>query len=357
MHIHNFSAGPCILPQEVMKQAADAVIELDDMGLSLIEISHRSPAFVAIMEEARSLVKELLGLPERFEVLYLQGGASLAFLTAAYNFLPEGGKGAYLDTGTWAAKAIKEAQRLGQVDVLASAKESNYNHIPSGYSVPEDAAFLHFTTNNTIFGTQHAHMPNVGNVPLMADMSSDIFSRAFNAEPFHLIYAGAQKNMGPAGTVMYIVDREALGHSGRAIPSYLDLGVHLDKDSMFNTPPVFAVYTSMLTLRWLKGQGGVAAIEKQNAAKAAAIYGEIDRNPLFEGHAQEDSRSAMNATFRLTDERLADDFNRLWTAAGISGLKGHRSVGGYRASMYNALPLASVQVLVDVMAELERTKG
>jgi phosphoserine aminotransferase len=357
MHIHNFSAGPCILPQEVMKQAADAVIELDDMGLSLIEISHRSPAFVAIMEEARSLVKELLGLPERFEVLYLQGGASLAFLTAAYNFLPEGGKAAYLDTGTWAAKAIKEARHLGQVDVLASAKESNYNHIPSGYATPEDAAFLHFTTNNTIFGTQFASLPDAGKVPLVADMSSDIFSRTFDAEPFHLIYAGAQKNMGPAGTVMYIVDREALGRSGRNIPAYLDLGVHLDKDSMFNTPPVFAVYTSMLTLRWLKGQGGVAAIEKQNAAKAAAIYGEIDRNPLFEGHAQENSRSSMNATFRLTDDRLADDFNGMWAAAGISGLKGHRSVGGYRASMYNALPLASVQTLVEVMAELERTKG
>lgn len=357
MHIHNFSAGPCILPQEVMKQAAEAVVELDGIGLSLIEISHRSKEFVAVMEEARALVKELLHLPDRFEVLYLQGGASLAFLTTAYNFLPEGGKAAYLDTGTWANKAIKEARHLGDVDVLASAKESNYNHIPSGWKAPADAAYLHFTTNNTIFGTQFQTMPSDAGVPLIADMSSDIFSRPFDAEPFHLIYAGAQKNMGPAGTVMYIVDKEVLGKTARHIPAYLDLGVHLSKDSMFNTPPVFAVYTSMLTLRWLKDLGGVEAIAGRNAAKAAAIYGEIDRNPLFEGHAEVDSRSKMNATFRLTDENLAGAFNEMWTGAGISGLKGHRSVGGYRASMYNALPLESVEVLVEVMAELERTKG
>lgn len=357
MQIHNFSAGPCILPQEVMQQAAQAVIELDGIGLSLIEISHRSKEFVAIMEEARQLVKDLLNLPDRFEVLYLQGGASLAFLTAAYNHLPQGGKAAYLDTGTWAAKAIKEAKRLGDIDVIGSSKDSNYNHIPAGWQVPSDAAYLHFTTNNTIFGTQFQAMPDAAGVPLVADMSSDIFSRPFDAEPFHLIYAGAQKNMGPAGTVLYIVDKEVLGKTGRDIPAYLDLGVHLSKDSMFNTPPVFAVYTSMLTLRWLKGQGGVEAIEKRNAAKAAAIYGEIDRNPLFEGHAAVDSRSTMNATFRLTDESLAETFNKMWADAGISGLKGHRSVGGYRASMYNALPLESVEVLVGVMTELERTKG
>lgn len=358
MRIHNFSAGPCILPQEVMRQASEAVLDFNGMGLGLIEISHRSKEFVAVMDEARALVKELLNLPDRFEVLYLQGGASLAFLTAAYNFLPQGGKAAYLDTGTWAAKAIKEARRLGTVDVIGSSKESNYNHIPTGWSAPSDAAYLHFTTNNTIFGTQFHNLPSGGEVPLIADMSSDIFSRPFDPEPYHLIYAGAQKNMGPAGTVMYIVDKDVLGRTGRDIPAYLDLGVHIKKDSMFNTPPVFAVYTSMLTLRWLRDLGGVEEISRRNTAKAAAIYGEIDRNGLFEGHATVESRSQMNATFRLKDEaKHAEAFNKLWAEAGISGLKGHRSVGGYRASMYNALPLESVEALVEVMQELERTHG
>ncbi len=355
-HVHNFSAGPCILPQEVLEQASQAVKSWDDHGLSLVEMSHRSKAFVAAMEECRALTKELLGLPDRFDILYLQGGASLAFLTSAMNFLPEGGQAAYADTGTWSAKAIKEAKHAGRVNVVTSSKEENYNHIPEVGEVDADNAYLHITTNNTIFGTQYAEMPK-SNVPLVADMSSDILSRTFDPEPFALIYGGVQKNMGPAGAVVYAVDRERLGQVGRNIPSYLDLDVQLGKDSMFNTPPVFSVYTTLLTLRWLKAQGGVAAIQARNEAKSALLYGEIDRNPLFAGHAKDGSRSHMNATFRLLDDSHAEAFDSAWNRAHINGLKGHRSVGGYRASMYNALPLESVQVLVDVMAEFERTHG
>ena len=354
--IHNYSAGPCILPQEVLAQASAAVKSWDEHGLSLVEMSYRSKAFVEVMEECRTLTKELLGLPDRFEVLYLQGGASLGFLTAAMNFVPEGGQAAYADTGTWSAKAIKEAKHAGKVNVVTSSKESNYDHIPNVGIVDADNAFLHLTTNNTIFGTQYASMPK-SNVSLIADMSSDILSRTFDPEPFALIYGGVQKNMGPAGAVMYAVDTDRLGQTGRSIPSYLDLGAHLGKDSMFNTPPVFSVYTTMLTLRWLKARGGVEAIQKENEAKSALLYAEIDRNDLFSGHAQTDSRSHMNVTFQLNDDAHAAAFDDAWNAANINGLKGHRSVGGYRASMYNALPLSSVQVLVDVMNEFERTQG
>ena len=355
-HVHIFSAGPCILPQEVLEEASQAVKSWDNHGLSLVEMSHRSKAFVAAMEECRALTKELLELPDRFEILYLQGGASLAFLTAAMNFLPEGGQAAYADTGTWSAKAIKEAKHAGRVNVLTSSKDDNYNHIPEVADVDGDNAYLHITTNNTIFGTQYAHMPKT-TVPLVADMSSDMMSRRFDPEPFALIYGGVQKNMGPAGAVMYAVDRARLGQTGRSIPSYLDLEVQLGKDSMFNTPPVFSVYTTLLTLRWLKALGGVEAIQARNEAKSGLLYGEIDRNPLFEGHAQIGSRSHMNATFRLVDDSHAATFDDAWNKANINGLKGHRSVGGYRASMYNALPLESVQVLVDVMKEFERTHG
>jgi phosphoserine aminotransferase len=354
MEIHNFSAGPCILPPEVMQEASQAVLDFNGMGLSLIEISHRSKEFVAVMEEARSLVKSLLGLPERFDVLFLQGGASLGFLTAAYNFLPEGGAAAYVDTGTWANMAIKEAKHAGTAHVIGSSKATNYDRIPSLDTVPSGSAYLHYTSNNTIFGTQFAAAP-ASSVPLIADMSSDIFSRTFDPEAYQLIYAGAQKNMGPAGTVMYAFDRDAIGKTGRTIPSYLDLAVHASKDSMFNTPPVFPIYVSMLTMRWMQSMGGVQAMELRNQRKANLIYQEIDRNGLFEGHATVDSRSTMNATFRLKDEAHAAAFDGLWKGAGINGLKGHRSVGGYRASMYNALPETSVQVLVDVMQELERT--
>ena len=354
--IHNYSAGPCILPQDVLEQASEAVRSWDNHGLSLVEMSHRSKAFVEAMEECRALTKELLELPDRFEILYLQGGASLGFLTAAMNFLPEGGNAAYADTGTWSAKAIKEAKHAGNINVVTSSKDNNYNHIPEVGSVGNENAYLHITTNNTIFGTQYAHMPK-SDVPLIADMSSDILSRTFDPEPFALIYGGVQKNMGPAGAVMYAVDADRLGQTGRSIPSYLDLEVHLSKDSMFNTPPVFSVYTTLLTLRWLKGQGGVSAIQSNNEAKAALLYDEIDRNPLFTGHALSDSRSNMNVTFRLNDDAHSEAFDAAWATANINGLKGHRSVGGYRASMYNALPLESVQVLVEVMQEFERTHG
>lgn len=353
--VHNFSAGPCILPQEVLQEASEAVKSWNNHGLSLIEMSHRSKPFVEVMDEVRSLTKELLNLPDRFEILYLQGGASLGFLTTAYNLIPKRGSAAYADTGTWANKAIKEAKHLGDIEVVASTKENGYTGVPQIGAVDSKHSFLHFTTNNTIYGTQYKQMPSDVGVPLVADMSSDIMSREFDASQFKLIYAGAQKNMGPAGTVMYALDRDAIGKTGRDIPSYLDLGVHLGKDSMFNTPPVFSVFTTLLTMRWLKNLGGVAAIEKINDEKAAILYSEIDRNPLFTGHADVDSRSNMNLTFRLNDDSKRARFDELWNEAGISGIKGHRSVGGYRASMYNAMPLESVQVLVDVMKEFERT--
>jgi|TARA_B110000116_G_scaffold272292_1_gene296371 phosphoserine aminotransferase len=352
--VHNFSAGPCILPPEVLKEASEAVKSWGNNGLSLIEMSHRSKPFVAVMEETRSLTKELLNLPDRFEILYLQGGASLGFLTSAYNLIPEGGSAAYVDTGAWANKAVKEAKHLGDIEVVASAKERGYVSIPKINTVDSKHSYLHYTTNNTIYGTQFKKPPTSAGVPLVADMSSDIMSKEFDSSAFQLIYAGAQKNMGPAGTVMYAIDKNVLGKTGRDIPAYLDLGVHISKDSMFNTPPVFSIFTTLLTLKWLKAKGGVAGIEKINNAKAELIYNEIDRNPLFRGHAEESCRSTMNATFMFNDPRHTDAFDAVWAAEGISGIKGHRSVGGYRASMYNALPIESVQVLVDVMKDFER---
>jgi phosphoserine aminotransferase len=355
--IHNFSAGPSILPQEVIRQAAEAIVDFDGMGLSLLEISHRSKNFEAVMTEARQLVKDILGLHPHYEVLFLQGGATLGFHTVAMNLLREGGTAAYANTGVWATGAIKEAKLTGQVKVVADSSDKNHSYIPS--IQPEEVAgceYLHITSNNTIFGTQYQKFPDTS-VPLMCDMSSDIFSKKFEANRFGLIYAGAQKNMGPAGTVLYIVNKDLLGKSGRKLPVYLDLAAHIEKDSMYNTPPVFAIYASMLTLRWIRNNGGLEGMEKRNHAKQALFYGELDRNSLFHGHSVPESRSWMNATFRLNDEALAPDFDKLWKEAGISGLAGHRSVGGYRASMYNALPIESVQALVDTMKELERTKG
>ena len=353
--IHNFSAGPCILPQSVLQQASEAVRELDGHGLSLIEMSHRSKPFVAIMEEARALVRSELGVPDHYEVLFLQGGASLGFLTTAMNFTPEGGSMDYAVTGTWAKKALQEARKMGAAQAITSSEDTGFDRIPALPST-SSASAVHITTNNTIFGTQYSGDPIIDK-PMVADMSSDIFSRPVDISKYACIYAGAQKNMGPAGTVLYIYDRNVAGKHGRDLPSYLDLEVHADKDSMFNTPPVFAVYTSMLTLRWLRDNGGVAAAERRNAAKAACMYGEIDRNPLFRGFAQTDSRSRMNATFTAADDAHTAPFLAACEAAGISGIKGHRSVGGFRASMYNALPLASVEALVEVMREFERTHG
>lgn len=353
MKVHNFSAGPCILPQEVFKEASEALLNFDDLGLSIIEISHRSKNFVAVMDEAVALVKELLHVPETHEVVFLQGGASLQFAMVAYNFLTENGKAQYLDTGVWANKAFKEAKGLGHAEIVASSKESNYNHIPKAIEVDPLANYLHITSNNTIYGTQIKEFPKT-EVPVICDMSSDIFSRTIDVSQFDLIYAGAQKNMGPAGATLAIVRKSALGKSGRYIPTMLNYQTHIDKESMFNTPPVFAVYVSMLNLRWLKEFGGVEAIEKRNQAKADLLYGEIDRNTLFEGTSAIEDRSNMNACFLLKDEAAHKEaFDALIKEAHISGINGHRSVGGYRASMYNALDLDSVQALVDCMKKLE----
>ncbi len=353
MKKHNFSAGPCILPQSVMQKASEAVINFNGLNLSLIEISHRSKDFVEVMENSRSLSLELLGLQNKgYKALFLQGGASMEFLRVATNLLEN--KAAYLNTGTWANKAIKEAKLYGELIEVASSKDNNFNYIPKNYSVPTDADYFHCTSNNTIFGTQINPFPKTG-VVKVCDMSSDIFSRQMDFSQFGLIYAGAQKNMGPAGTTLVIIKEDILGKISRVIPSMLDYQVHIGKDSMFNTPAVFPVYVSMLTLEWLKDMGGIAAIEKINNQKADLLYSEIDRNPLFKGFvAEKEDRSKMNATFNLVDDSHKETFDKMWQEAGINGLNGHRSVGGYRASMYNALPLKSVQVLVDVMKELER---
>jgi phosphoserine aminotransferase len=353
MKKHNFSAGPCVLPKSVLQQASQAVINFNNLNLSLVEISHRSKDFVDVMERARELALKHLNLEGKgYKALYLQGGASLQFLMVAYNLLEK--KAAYLNTGTWSTKAIKEAKLLGDVVEVASSKDQNFNYIPKDYSIPEEVDYFHCTSNNTIFGTQIQHFPHT-QVPLVCDMSSDIFSRRLDFEKFDLIYAGAQKNMGPAGTTLVVVKEDVLGKVSRQLPSMLDYKVHIGKDSMFNTPAVFPVYVSMLTLEWLSEMGGIDAMEKRNDEKAHLIYSEIDRNPLFQGFvAHREDRSAMNATFNLTDASLKETFDTLWKDAGINGLNGHRSVGGYRASMYNALEPESVEVLVSVMQELER---
>ena len=348
MKKHNFSAGPSILPQEVFQKAAEAILDFNGMGLSLLEISHRSKEFVAVMDEARAIVKRLMNLGDDYEVLYLQGGASLQFLMVPMNLLTENGKAAYLDTGTWAAGAIKEAKKVGNVDVVASSKDANYSFIPKDYTVGSEYDYFHCTSNNTIFGTQIKEFPHVDTL-MACDMSSDIFSRQLDFSKFDLIYAGAQKNMGPAGTTLVVVKKDILGKTGRNIPTYLDYAVHIAKESMANTPPVFAVYASYLTLKHLEDNGGIAAAEQKNNAKAKLLYDEIDRNPNFQGVAAVEDRSFMNVTFTLTDESKKEAFDNAWKAAGISGLNGHRSVGGYRASIYNAMPIESVQVLVDVM--------
>ena len=352
MKKHNFSAGPAILPQEVIKEAAKAVLELDDIGLSLIEISHRSSEFKAIMEEACFLSLKLLGLEGKgYKAIFLQGGASLQFLMTAYNLLEN--KAGYVNTGTWSTKAIKEAKMLGEVIEVASSKNANFNYIPKGFEVPQDLDYLHLTTNNTIFGTQYKILPNT-EVPLVADMSSDIFSRPFNYSKFDMFYAGAQKNMGPSGVTLVVIKESSFNKVSRVIPSMLNYEVQSNAESMFNTPPVFPVYTVLLNLRWISNNGGLDGVGDKNQKKASLIYEEIDRNPLFEGFALSDDRSNMNATFNLKNDKQTEIFDSLWNQANISGLKGHRSVGGYRASIYNALPIESVKVLVDCMQELER---
>ena len=354
MKKHNFSAGPCILPQEVFEKSAHAVLNFNNSGLSILEISHRSKDFMAVMEEARALALELLGLEGKgYQALFLQGGASMEFLRTPYNLMKVNGKAAYLDTGTWANSALKEAKNFGETVIVASSKDENYAYIPKNYSVPSDADYFHCTSNNTIFGTQMKSFPEI-EIPMVCDMSSDIFSRTIDYSKFDLIYAGAQKNMGPSGTTLVVIKESILGKTGRTIPNILNYQQHIDKESMYNTPAVFAIYTSLLTMQWLKNLGGIAAIEKINESKANLLYTEIDRNPLFKGTAQVEDRSIMNAAFLLNQDSHTPIFDAIWKEAGIEGITGHRSVGGYRASIYNAMPLESVQVLVDTMKELEK---
>lgn len=353
MKIHNFGAGPCILPQTVLEQAAQGVLNLDGSGLSVLEISHRGKQFTAIMEETLSLTRELLSVSDDYEVLFIQGGASMQFAMVPMNLLPEGGRAAYLDTGVWSSKAIKEAGIFGKAVVAASSKEQGYSFIPREYTVPEDAAYFHITTNNTIYGSE-LHVEINSEVPVVADMSSNIFSKPLDVGRYGLIYAGAQKNMGPAGVTMVIVRKDLIGKSGRKLPSMMDYKVYAENQSLYNTPPVFAIYTSLLNLRWLKAEGGVVEMDSRSARKAALMYAEIDRNPLFYGTVARQDRSRMNAVFHAVDGAVEQAFADFVSARGIHGLKGHRLAGGFRASMYNALPLESVQYLVGVMQDFEK---
>jgi len=353
---HNFGAGPCILPQEVFKKAANAVIDFN--GLSILEVSHRHKDFVAVMDEAIELVKQVLNVPKGYSVAFLQGGASLGFTISALTMMRNHKRAGYLNTGTWATGAIKEAKKIGiDVITLASSEDKNFSFIPKEFDIPTELDFIHYTSNNTIFGTQFKSIPT-RNIPLVCDMSSDIFSKEINVSDFDLIYAGAQKNLGPAGSTLYIVKDDVLGKSSSPfLPTYLDLKQHVEKESMLNTPPVFSIYVALLNLRHLIENGGIKEKEKENNAKAALLYTEIDTNPLFFGTVEKEDRSEMNVTFKLHNENLATAFDIEWKAAGIVGLPGHRSTGGYRASLYNALPLSSVQVLVDVMNNFSKIHG
>jgi len=346
--VHNFNAGPSILPKTVFEQASQAVLDYNNTGLSILEIGHRTSTFQSIMDEARALVKELMQLSDNHEVLFLHGGASTQFMQVPMNLLDDKKTSAYADTGVWGQKAVKEAKLFGNVEVVCTGKESNYTVIPKDFAIPNDAAYFHITTNNTIYGSQWQKIPKVS-IPLVGDMSSDIFSRVIDFNSFDLIYAGAQKNMGPAGVNLVVVNKNILGKIKRPIPTIMDYRNHIKDGSMLNTPPVFAVYVCMLTLRWLKELGGVAAIEKKNNEKAALLYNEIDRNPLFTGTVAKEDRSKMNVCFVMQDPALEEKFLAFVKELQIIGIKGHRLVGGFRASLYNALPISSVQVLVDAM--------
>ncbi|MGR6087060.1 MAG: 3-phosphoserine/phosphohydroxythreonine transaminase [Arcticibacter sp.] len=353
---HNFGAGPGILPRQAIEKSAQAVLDLNGTGLSILEISHRSKDFDAILAQTKSLVKELLNVPDNYSILFLQGGASTQFSMVPMNLLPVDGKAAYVESGVWASKAAKEAKLFGNVEMVASSKDRNFCYVPTSYSIPSDASYLHLTSNNTIYGTQMSAFPD-SKIPVVCDMSSDIFSRPVDVSKFDLIYAGAQKNMGPAGVTLVIMKNDIHGKSGRAIPTMLDYKTHIENDSLFNTPPVFAIYVCMATLEWLKDIGGVNAIEKINAQKAELLYNEIDSNPLFKGTADADSRSKMNVCFLLERPELEDSFSALLKDNEIIGLKGHRSVGGYRASLYNALPVSSVEFLVSLMRDFAKKNG
>lgn len=352
----NFSAGPAILPQAVINKASEAIINYADTGLSLLEVSHRSKEFVATMEKATSLVKELMNLDDNFAVLFLSGGASTQFFMAPMNLLNEDDEAGYVNTGSWAKNAIKEAKAFGKINVLASSEPENFNFIPKGYDIPDHLKYLHLTSNNTIFGTQYKAWPATS-VPLVCDMSSDIFSKPIDVSRFDLIYAGAQKNMGPAGVTLVVVRKSALGTVSRYIPTMLKYDTHIQNESMYNTPPVYAIYVSMLTMEWIRENGGLEGMAKRNEAKARLLYDEIDRNPLFYGHAVDEDRSLMNVCFRLHDETTDADFLRLCAQNGLDGLKGHRSVGGFRASIYNAMEIKGVERLVETMQQFEREKA
>ncbi len=351
---HNFGAGPCILPQEVFQEASKAVLDFNNTGLSILEISHRSKEFEEVVKETESLVRELLHVPENYSVLFLQGGASQQFAMVPMNLLPEGGKAAYLDTGVWATKAAKEAKNFGEVVTVASSKDSNYTYIPKDFEIPLDAAYFHFTSNNTIYGTEVFATPST-TVPKVVDMSSDILSREINIEEYDLIYAGAQKNMGPAGVTLVIIKNDLLGKTGKTIPSIFNYQEHIKAGSMYNTPPVYSIYVSMLNLRWLKAKGGVKAIEQENIIKARTLYDEIERNPFFKGTAAVEDRSRMNVTFVMDTPELEAEFLALAKERNLIGIKGHRSVGGFRASIYNALTITSINALVDAMKEFEES--
>ena len=353
MKKYNFGAGPSILPQEVIRATADACLNFDGMDLSLMEISHRSANFQAVIDEARALVAELLQLPEDYSVIFLGGGASTQFCYVPYNLLER--KAAYLNTGTWAKNALKEAKLFGEVIEVASSADANYTYLPKGFTVPADVDYFHITTNNTIYGTEWHEDLDVP-VPLVADMSSDIFSRVIDPKKYALIYAGAQKNLSMAGVTIVIVRNDVLGKVSRPLPTIIDYRTHIDKGSMFNTPPVVPIYTCLQTLRWIKAQGGVPEMERRARARAELLYGEIDRNPLFRGTVTDlADRSFMNVCFVMAEgyEALEAEFLAFATARGMHGLKGHRSVGGFRASIYNAMPLEGVQALVETMQAFE----
>ncbi|MBP1640538.1 MAG: phosphoserine aminotransferase apoenzyme [Bacteroidetes bacterium] len=353
MKKHNFNAGPSVLPQFTIENTAKAVLDFNGIGLSIMEISHRSKDFQPVVDEAVALVKELLSIPEGYSVLFLGGGASLQFCMVPFNLLEK--KAAYLNTGTWASKAEKEAKLFGEVVEVASSKEANFTYVPKGFTIPADADYFHITTNNTIFGTE-IHQDLDSPVPVIADMSSDILSRPIDVSKYGLIYAGAQKNLGPAGVTIVIVKDELLGKVSRPIPTMLDYRTHIKEGSMFNTPPVVPIYASLQTLKWMKDLGGVKVMEKMNVDKASLLYDEIDRNKLFVGTAAIEDRSYMNICFVMKEEykELEEEFGKFAIAKGMVGIKGHRSVGGFRASTYNALPKESVVALIDAMKEFEK---
>jgi phosphoserine aminotransferase len=355
MKKHNFYAGPSILSEYTIQQTADAVREFAGTGLSLLEVSHRGKEFVAVCDEARALIKELLHIPEEFEVVFLGGGASLQFCMAPYNYLEK--KASFLDTGTWASNAIKEAKFFGEVNVVASSKADNYTYIPKNWEVPADSDYFYYCSNNTIFGTEMHTDPNVG-VPVICDMSSDIFSRPIDFTHYEMIFAGAQKNLAPAGVTLIIIRKDSLGKVSRPIPTMLNYKTHIDKESMFNTPPVLPIYAALQTLKYYKEWGGIDALYERNKAKAQLLYDEIDSNPFFKGTVTvKEDRSIMNICFVMNDgkEELEDEFAKFATSKGMVGIKGHRSVGGFRASTYNALPIESVQALVDCMQEFAKS--